>query len=178
MFLVRHGESEWNRRGLIQGQSMAAPGLSATGVADSVAAAGRLAGSGVQLVVASDLRRATETAALIAAELVVPLRAEPRLRERNLGTIEGRPGAVVGGGETGVGAGAVAEADARPAGGESLREVYDRIAGLLEEMAADPPAECYVLVSHGGPIRMARAYFAGEPVDSILWAHKAPSGWG
>jgi len=72
LFLVRHGESGWNRERLIQGQSRMAPGLTTAGREDASGAADDLAGSGADLILASDLRRAVETALPIAARLGVP----------------------------------------------------------------------------------------------------------
>jgi hypothetical protein len=57
LFLVRHGESGWNRKRLIQGQSRAAPGLTVAGRTDAVADGGNLADSGAVFILASDLRR-------------------------------------------------------------------------------------------------------------------------
>lgn len=83
--LVRHGETDWNRERRIQG-STDIP-LNDTGRAQARAAAATLSG---QIVVASDLSRARETAEIIAVELGL---AAPRLyaglRERSYGDAEG-----------------------------------------------------------------------------------------
>ena len=75
-------------------------------------------------VVTSDLRRAVETAEIIATRLALPLTEEPRLRERRLGVAEGRPAAelwVPGAG--GADRARVVEPDAAPEGGESIRQL-------------------------------------------------------
>lgn len=63
LWLVRHGESGWNVAGRIQGQSPAAPGLTATGREQASHAALELARRAprIPLIVASDLTRTTET---------------------------------------------------------------------------------------------------------------------
>ncbi len=168
LFLVRHGESGWNREGLIQGQSPLAPGLTAAGREDAALAAGRLRGAGADLILASDLRRAVQTARPIAARLGLPIRLEPRLRERLLGTAEGRPGAEVGAGDLGVTGTRVTDPDAHPPGGESVRQLYDRVTGLLDDLLR-PPARRLILVTHGGPVRVARAYLAGLGPADMTW---------
>ncbi len=87
LFLVRHAESEWNAIGRWQGQ--ADPVLSPRGRAEARAAAAALAGT-VARVVSSDLRRAAETADLIAAELELgPVERDPALREIDIGKWSG-----------------------------------------------------------------------------------------
>jgi broad specificity phosphatase PhoE len=170
IYAVRHGESVWNVEGRHQGQSLAAPGLTDIGRVHAAGAAERLATSRVDLVFTSDLRRAVETARLIAAQLGVEPLLEPRLRERSFGVLEGRLIANSGPLEVGVTDDAVTDADARPPGGESIRELYARVIGLVSELAAEQGHRRIVLVSHGGPLRVIRAYLAGTPVDSMSWS--------
>jgi 2,3-bisphosphoglycerate-dependent phosphoglycerate mutase len=169
LFLVRHGESGWNRERLIQGQSRAAPGLTSAGRVDAAVAAGDLARSGAAFVLASDLRRAVETALPIAARLGVPLRLEPRLRERLLGAAEGRPSDLVHPNDLGVTGLRITDPDARPPGGESVRQLYDRVTGLLSELLSTSPGRRIILVTHGGPIRVAHAYRVGVGVGEMTW---------
>ena len=169
LFLVRHGESGWNRERLIQGQSRAAPGLTTAGRADAAAAASSLADSGAAFILASDLRRAVETARPIAARLGVPIWFEPRLRERRLGAAEGRPSDQIGPGDLGVTGRRVTDPDACPPGGESVRQLFERITSLLSELLSSSPDRRIILVTHGGPIRVACAYRAGLGVGEMTW---------
>lgn len=169
LFVVRHGESGWNRAHLTQGQSPAAPGLTRTGRRHAAAAAARLAGSGATLVLSSDLRRALQTAAPIAVRLAVPVRIEPRLRERGAGVAEGHPADRFRPAELGVTSGVVTDPDAAPAGGESIRELYERVAGLLGELLASTPDGRIVLVTHGGVVRVAGARLAGLGPAGMPW---------
>ena len=61
VFLVRHGESEWNLEGRLQGQTSNIP-LTALGREQANHTAAQLANSGAQIVVSSDLLRTVETA--------------------------------------------------------------------------------------------------------------------
>jgi broad specificity phosphatase PhoE len=86
VLLVRHGQSEWNLTGRWQGQ--ADPALTDLGRAQARSAA-RAVGD-VAAIWSSDLHRATETAAIISAELGVgPVIVDSDLREREVGEWSG-----------------------------------------------------------------------------------------
>jgi broad specificity phosphatase PhoE len=89
LLLVRHGESTWNAQSRWQGH--ADPPLSPFGEQQAEDAAERLAEiATIEAVWASDLTRARRTAELIAGRLgVEPVRDEPRLRERDVGSWSG-----------------------------------------------------------------------------------------
>ena len=168
VWLVRHGESEWNVAARIQGQARA-PGLTQRGRDQAAEVAEQLAGCGATLVLTSDLRRAVETAAPIAERLGVPVVEDVRLRERALGAAEGQRVADVPAHVLGVADGRVIDAEARPAGGESTRELVARVRDLLEAVAVAPPAPRLVMVSHGGVLRAALGYAAGTPPEVMGW---------
>ena len=168
-WLVRHAQSVWNASGLVQGQATA-PGLTARGRAEAAGLAERLAGSGAGLVLSSDLRRAVETARPIAQRLGVPQITDAALRERALGVAEGRPADLLGPGDSGHDGERVVDADARPAGGESLRELYERVAAWLSRLRDSPPAPVTVVVTHGGFLRVTRAWADRTPIESASWS--------
>lgn len=86
VLLVRHGQSEWNADGRWQGQ--ADPPLTELGHAQALHAARSL--GVVDVIVASDLQRAADTAARLSSELGVgPLVLDPDLRERDAGQWSG-----------------------------------------------------------------------------------------
>lgn len=87
---IRHGETEWNRLGKIQG--VVDIPLSSEGVRQAEMLAERLARDPAfrwQGIVCSDLKRAAATAATIAKRLSIPVRCDSRLRERSFGDAEG-----------------------------------------------------------------------------------------
>jgi 2,3-bisphosphoglycerate-dependent phosphoglycerate mutase len=168
VWFVRHAQSIWNEARLVQGQSDA-PGLSSLGIGQARELAARLAGTGAGSVLSSDLLRAMETAGPIAARLGVSLDADPQLRERNLGAFEGGSSAELIPAVTGYDGGGVVDPDARPPGGESLRELYARVNGCVEGFRSSPPAPVFVAVTHGGFMRVARACLEGTSVDSMRW---------
>lgn len=87
LFLFRHGETDWNRAGRLQGHTDTP--LNATGLAQARALAESLRPHRLDAVVSSDLQRARHTAQIVAEALAVPLFIEPGLRETNVGAAEG-----------------------------------------------------------------------------------------
>lgn len=85
--LVRHGRTEWNRLGRIQGQRDVP--LDEVGVAQAAAVAPYVAGFEPVVIWSSDLSRASATAARIAVACGLLPRLDPRLRERSFGDLEG-----------------------------------------------------------------------------------------
>lgn len=88
---IRHGQTEWNRLGKIQG-AVDIP-LSGEGVSQAKRLALRLVNERRQQpwqgIVCSDLERAAKTAEIIAARMQIPVRLDARLRERSFGEAEG-----------------------------------------------------------------------------------------
>src|SRR5690242_8696605 len=87
LLLVRHGETDWNAEGRLQGQTDRP--LNEYGRRQARELAERLAGDGVVAIYASDLSRAKETAEIVGGRLGLPVVVDPDLRERNWGTWEG-----------------------------------------------------------------------------------------
>ncbi len=88
IFLVRHGETVDNARQIMQGQTQGA--LNEEGRRQAQQVADRLALESIDAVVASDLRRAIQTAELIAAPHGLSVITTPLLRERDWGSFTGR----------------------------------------------------------------------------------------
>ena len=172
LHLVRHGESTWNTLGLAQGHNDRAE-LTSRGQGQAAEAAMRFGGHRVRALYASDLRRALQTAASFSGVLRLPVFADSRLRERSLGVLEGTPAVAIDPALTGLADGRVTDPDARPAGGESVRDLYQRAAGFAEELAAtrdeDDQVGDVVVVAHGGTLRVLEAYLTGVPVEQMAW---------
>lgn len=160
LFLVRHGEADSNRDGRFGGWSDAP--LTELGQRQAAAAAAELVARKPTAVIASDLPRAAQTAAPIAAALGLEVRSLPGLRERTLGVFDGL---------------AFAEVEARypelwrrmrardpdaiPEGGEAPATVYARVTAALETICADYAGQRVAVVSHGLALYHAFAHICG-----------------
>jgi probable phosphoglycerate mutase len=159
LLLVRHGQSEWNAAGLLQGQTDVP--LSALGHEQAEAVARELASLRPGALLSSDLRRAVQTAEYCARATGLAVSTTPALREQGYGVLEGRPSRELWD--------VVDWTDPHWAaeGGESLAELHGRVAAYLKELAAEPPADVIALVTHGDTIRAAQAVAAGLGPDAL-----------
>ncbi|WP_411733375.1 histidine phosphatase family protein [Paeniglutamicibacter sp.] len=155
--LVRHGETEWNRTGRLQGRADIP--LNDTGRAQALAAAEELAAQGPwDLVVSSTLGRARETARIIAKLLGAGAVVEvPALVERDYGPAEGA--SVVGIDER-------AKAELME-GGESAESVVLRGTAALAWLAASHRGRRLVIVSHGTLIRLVLSAVHGRDIPRV-----------
>jgi broad specificity phosphatase PhoE len=87
LFLFRHGETDWNREGRLQGHTDTP--LNATGLLQAQALSQTLRPHRLDAIVSSDLLRAWMTAQIVAEALEIPLISEPGLREAQIGAAEG-----------------------------------------------------------------------------------------
>jgi broad specificity phosphatase PhoE len=154
LLLVRHGQSEWNAAGLMQGQIAHVP-LTPLGHHQAEGAARELAGLAPGAMLSSDLHRAVQTAEHCARATGLPFTTTPALREQGYGVLEGRPSRELWD--------VVDWTDPHwsAEGGESLAQLHSRVARLIAELVAQPPADVVALVTHGDTIRAAQAVAAG-----------------
>jgi broad specificity phosphatase PhoE len=160
LLLVRHGQSEWNAAGLMQGQTAHVP-LTPLGHTQAAAAADELAALSPGALISSDLLRAVQTAEHCARTTGLPITTAPALREQGYGVLEGRPSRELWD--------VVDWTDAHwsAEGGESLAELHGRVAAYLKHLCAEPPADVIALVTHGDTIRAAQAVVAGLGPDAM-----------
>lgn len=165
--LLRHGESTWNELEIVQGQLDDAR-LSANGRSQASAVAETLRHYSFKWIVTSDLTRARETAAIVDDALGLEVAIAPGLRERSYGVFEGRPLSELPSSASGVHNGRVVDSSARPEGGESLDDLYERCANFIHSLRA-AGNERLLLVTHGGTIRALRAYCEGLVMQGLQW---------
>lgn len=145
---VRHGESEGNASGIAQGRLDF--GLTPLGLRQAEVTAKALAASGFRpgRVISSPLRRARETADLIADALGLPLERDEALAEYDIGEASGLSGAEIRARFPGV-ASAWARGERPEIPGEEGREVFHaRVTGFLERMREANGD--VIAVAHGG----------------------------
>ena len=163
LYLVRHGETTWNREGRFQGQADAP--LSDRGHEQAAKVAVRLHGADIDLVVSSDLSRARDTAACIADRAGAPLVLEPAFRELSFGAWQGYTRREI---EERFGDAFVrylADPDnAWPEGGESFLDAIERVRAAAERLVSGRTEERMAWVMHGGSIRALLCSYLGWPV--------------
>lgn len=172
VWLVRHGETEWNAQRRLQGQHdspLTARGRrQALAIADLLArtlAPTRTPGREAPLrLVASPLGRTRATMDPIAAALGRPVEYDDRLKEIGLGAWEGMTWAEIEAEFPGALDGATPhERFFRPPGGETHAAMIERLGGWLAEV--DAPT---VAVSHGFSGRVLRGLYAGlDPIAAL-----------
>jgi probable phosphoglycerate mutase len=162
--LWRHGQTVWNAERRFQGQSDIP--LNETGQAQAGRAARLLASLRPDLIVSSDLSRASGTAAALAQLTGLEVTPDKDLRERHGGGWEGLTD-----GE--IRARYPAEhASWSPPDGEPSAVVADRVAGALQRIAdrlaedeRDGASGLAVVVSHGAALRLGMSRFLGMPEE-------------
>lgn len=162
---VRHGESTWNVAGRIQGQRSGVP-LTARGRAQARAAASSLVGEGIGRIISSDLLRARETAAIIAAALGLPVALAPALREQALGELEGRLGSALRAEPVPDGADI---SEIRWGGGESVADVHARLRAFVAALEQETGGGTILLVTHEGTLQVLQAVLAGRGHRDVVW---------
>ena len=164
LLIVRHGETDWNSEGRIQGHTDI--GLSDTGAEQARLLGKRLAQIPIDAAYCSDLKRASETAKYALEEREVVAQGMVMLREYHKGAFEGLT---------------LPEVRARfpddypryleknldyaPEGGETARDVGVRVAGIFDEIKARHMNETVLVVGHGGSLRLAMASLLGMPLE-------------
>ena len=163
--VVRHGETEWNAGGRIQGHTDI--GLSDKGTQQSRLVGGRLADCSIDAAYSSDLRRSADTAGEILGQRPVELQTTPRLREYHKGIFEGltveetsqrHPDLYA--------ASLVKDLDFAPPGGESTRQTSVRIGSFVADVRHRHPDDNVLIVGHGGALRAVFVALMELPLEA------------
>lgn len=153
LYCVRHGETEYNAAGRIQGQ-LDSP-LSELGYRQCAAVAEALIGQPIDLILCSPLRRASESARTIAERLNVDIRFDDRLMEINAGLFQGRCWPEI---ETLYPDAArqwrKQDPDFRLPEGESRRDVMLRVRAAFDDLRKSSVQQV-IVVAHGGSLSAA-----------------------
>lgn len=169
--IVRHGETDWNAAGILQGWSDVP--INAKGRTQARQLAAAFAGSGIKRVWTSPLIRSLETAQIITARLGLPLpRCHDGLKERNFGIIQGVPKSEL--------------AELNPVllqqilkrnpaasfdGGETMDEFADRVLAALVEIGTQGGANGagpLLLITHGWVLDVVTRHVRGLPRSAML----------
>ena len=167
IILVRHGITEWNVAGRMQGQTDVP--LSLEGLRQAEIVAQRLARESIAAVYSSDLSRALVTAEAIAVHHRHSVIASPLLREYGLGDWEGMTEAEI-----------IQSGDEellrnyrgdpvrhRPRSGESLDAIWNRILAVRDEIRSVHVGCTAVVVGHGGSLKVFIADALGTGYEGV-----------
>jgi broad specificity phosphatase PhoE len=176
LYLVRHGQTDWNAQGRWQGQADIP--LNALGLSQADQQAAALAPLELAAIYSSDLSRARHTAAPLARLTGLPVQLDPRLREIHQGGWQGL---------------LIAETRARfpdvfqnmvnnpeialVVGGESASQVQERMITAINDIVNLYPRQRVAVVSHGFALAAAYAHFHGDGWTQIWDLIPANSAW-
>lgn len=165
-FLVRHGATTWNERGLLQGWSDAA--LTRKGRREAASAASAIAAvCEPERVVTSPLRRAVETAEIVAHRLdVEEIETEPGWKERSFGSLEATRAKDAFDAHPEIHPKSAAFSATASLDGESCRTVVERVRECWRAIRwRDEPL---VVVTHESPLRVVTGLIDGaEPIEAL-----------
>lgn len=159
IYIIRHGQTELNVQGLINGQIHDA--LTAEGVNQAKAASTNLPKT-IKRIYASSLKRAEQTARILNSELKAILTLHDELKEVNFGVIEGTPFL-----DEHKLRHKLVDYDWRPSG-ESVEGVKKRTLKILKKIKAENDDGEALIVAHGGTIRMLHFLEHGVPIEAEI----------
>lgn len=164
LLFVRHGETDWNRRPCFQGQ-IDVP-LNTTGHAQAARLAERLKAERFDAFFTSDLQRAQQTAAPMAAAWQQPPQVLPALREQGFGEWEGLDFATIQARWPQLWPRWLAHDDVHFAvpGGESLQRFHTRVLAAVTTLAEQAQGRRVAVVTHGGVLDMLWRTAHGLPL--------------
>lgn len=166
LILIRHGETEWNKLGLCQGISDI--NLSEFGRMQASQLSESLKDSKIDCIYSSNLKRAYETACLIAENHDVDVEIEHGLREMDQGDFEGKPFTALRETHSQLLESWRADpANFRIPNGETLQEVQDRAYSALKSIHLNHRDKTVLIVSHNFTIITLLCKFQGDSLKDF-----------
>lgn len=149
IYLIRHGETMWNREKRLQGHIDI--GLNEKGFWQAQQLGKYLSNRPIAAVISSDLSRAADTAQAVASHHQIELQFEPGLRERHYGIMQGLSHTEIAEKHPrNHAAWKNRETNFTPESGESLQQFYDRVVHSARSWAERYPDQEIAMVAHGG----------------------------
>ncbi len=170
IFMVRHGETDHNVARRIQGQEID-ESLNETGRKQAQERAEALADEKFDVIFSSPLKRARETAEIIAEKVKAPILLRDEIKERVFGKFSGRTfeeiNAEMGTDWNQVGPIAADEELKRIYGRETAEDFKRRLVAFTDEVKRSYPEKRVLVVAHGGLIRLAHFLFKEVQVEHV-----------
>ena len=151
LYIARHGETPWNVENRVSGRTDVP--LTEKGMEQARLLAHSAMGKGIEVIIASPLLRARQTAQAVSEAIGVPIELDERLIELDFGSFEGGPRSDPEFQYT------RAQFPTRYPGGESAFQLAHRVYSCLEDVKRKYAGKTVLLVCHGGVCRMVRSYF-------------------
>ena len=151
LYIARHGQTLWNVENRVSGRTDIP--LTEVGLAQAKLLADSAVGKGIEVILASPLLRARQTAQAVSDAIGVPIQIDERLIELDFGVFEGGSRFDPEFQRT------RAQMPTRYPGGESAFDLAHRVYSCLEEVKEKYAGKTVLLVCHGGVCRMVRSYF-------------------
>lgn len=174
IIFIRHGETNWNAEGRWQGQ-VDVP-INSTGHQQARATAAALELRPISAVYSSDLTRAQESAGYLAEKFNLPVQTDLRLREIHQGDWQGMKTSEI---QTKYllkfQDRAKKPLEIAAPGGETVREVGDRLLSFLKEIIKKYPESTVAVVTHGFVMALIQVLLKRAPFEEI-WGNIPDSG--
>ncbi len=160
LWIIRHGQTDWNKNGKIQGSTDIE--LNETGIKQAEEVIPLFNEYSFDLIISSTLKRAMKTAQIINKEKNIEIIYDSRLIERHCGDYEGTPTTL----------------DEEPLFNintnvsthniEPVNDLYKRVSSILDEVKEKYKDKKVLLVTHGGTTRAIETYFLGVDKNGIM----------
>ena len=164
LYVARHGQTEYNAQNRICGVTDLP--LTEKGLKQAEELAQKLKDKQIDVIIASPLIRAQQTAAAVSAVIGMPIVTDSRITEQNFGIYEGKDR-----GDAGFYANKRQFAVKYPQG-ESMFQLAGRVYPFIAEIKEKYADKTVLLVCHGGVCRMIRTYF--EDMTNEEYASYSP----
>jgi broad specificity phosphatase PhoE len=153
IFFVRHGQTDFNKEGRVQGQEIDMP-LNAKGV-EQVEKAMSFLPENIDMIISSPLKRALQTAEIADKKIKRGIQLSDDIKEMSYGSLAGKTWKDI---ECETGDSAMHEKDTnitfdyRPYGGEPADEFKKRIARFIDKLTSEHQNKVVLVAAHGGVI--------------------------
>ena len=158
LYLIRHGETDWNVQGKTQGRADIE--LNEVGIKQAKQTKEELKNIDIDLIICSPLKRAKKTAEIINEGRNIPIIFDDQIIERNFGEFEGEK----------IKFDEFWDYNAHPRyqRAETIQEIISRISNFLDKIKEEYKDKNVLLVTHGGVSIAINCYFKGIPEDGKL----------
>lgn len=146
IYLVRHPQTEWNKKKIVQGWKDSALTISGKTTAKKIGR--KLMGKNISTIYSSDLGRCVQTSQIISSMIKAPVITRKELRERNFGVLNGKPAKFV---EKKLD---LSDPDLKPIDGESFNEMKSRVLNFVKGLSRNNNnKKSYLIVAHEGGMK-------------------------